>query len=78
MKIIDLDILPEYFSAIASGEKTFELREIRDRDFQINDILRLHCNDKSIDVEVTSILYGPILGLKNDWCIMSIKIKEMQ
>jgi hypothetical protein len=39
--IHDLKILPEYFEAILSGEKTFEVRSIADRDFNKGDELRL-------------------------------------
>lgn len=40
MKIHELKILPQYFEAVKSGEKTFELRK-DDRDFQVGDVLML-------------------------------------
>ena len=36
----DLKIKPEYFTAIADGRKTFEVR-YNDRGFHVNDTLRL-------------------------------------
>lgn len=44
--IHDLKILPEYFEAIISGKKTFEVRK-RDRDYKIGDLLVLN----EIDVQ---------------------------
>lgn len=32
---------PQYFDAVADGRKTFEIRERRDRDFQVGDVLQL-------------------------------------
>jgi hypothetical protein len=40
-KTHELKILPKYFVAVISGAKTFEIREKRDRDFQVGDILWL-------------------------------------
>ncbi len=39
-KIHELKILPQYFQAVKSGEKTFELRK-DDRGFQVEDVLML-------------------------------------
>ena len=39
--IHELKILPEYFDAVLSGEKTFEIRK-NDRPFQKNDLLALN------------------------------------
>ena len=44
-KIIELKILPEYFEAVKSGKKTFELRK-NDRDFCVGDILILRGGKK--------------------------------
>ena len=38
MKLHELKIKREYFNAIKSGEKTFEIRK-NDRDFQVGDII---------------------------------------
>jgi hypothetical protein len=39
--IHDLKILPEYFDAVLSGDKAFEVRSIKDRTFHPGDELRL-------------------------------------
>lgn len=44
MKIIELKTWPEYFDAVASGAKTFEIR-YNDRDYQVGDTLVLHRYD---------------------------------
>jgi len=38
----DLKILPVYFEAVKSGDKTFEIRDDRDRGFQKGDTVTLH------------------------------------
>lgn len=43
----ELKIKPEYFAAVINGEKTFEIRNNADRNFQVSDILVL----KSFDGE---------------------------
>lgn len=78
----DLKILPEYFRAVKSGEKTFEVR-FNDRNFQKGDMLHLRewngseYTGESIYVEVTYILN------KSDFCkdgyvIMAIRKMEQK
>lgn len=71
---------PEFYKAIVSGEKTFELRR-NDRSFKVGDILVLqeYDNVKSeytgneIKKQVTYILKGNIeFGLFADFCVMGI------
>ncbi|BES72217.1 hypothetical protein RE428_32350 [Marinobacter nanhaiticus D15-8W] len=38
----DLKILPCYFHAVERGDKTFEIRDDRDRGFQAGDTVALH------------------------------------
>ena len=73
-----LKILPEYFSAIERGEKTFEVR-FNDRDYQVNDILVLQEHEnkqytgREITAEVTYILDNPRF-CKEGYVIMAIKV----
>lgn len=73
-----LKILPEYYRAIESGRKTFEVR-INDRNYQVYDILHLEewtsdgYTGRTITAEVTYTLDN------SDYCkeghiIMAIKI----
>ena len=80
----ELKILPEYYNAVRSGKKKFELRK-DDRDFAEGDRLWLREWDpeegytgKAIMTNVTYILRGAMkYGLSQSFCIMSIgKIKE--
>jgi len=77
-KIHELKILPEYFDAVRSGDKRFELRK-NDRDFHSGDILRLKEWDgkeytgEELDVLVRYVLYGiDEYGLAEGYCILSI------
>ena len=64
-------ILPEYYSAIISGVKRFEIREKRDRVFSIGDILELKCgNERSLIVRV---IYITDYGMMPDYICMSIE-----
>ncbi len=77
-KIIELKILPEYFEAVKSGKKTFELRK-NDRDFCVGDILILREFDgskttgRSVTVGITYILQNCGFGLADGYAILSIK-----
>lgn len=79
MKTHKLKTWPEYFSAIAQGQKSFELR-FNDRNFQLGDILELkewHPSQKKYTgrtmlKRVTYILEG-FKGIESDYVIMSIK-----
>ena len=77
MKIHELKILPEYFDAVRSGDKRFELRR-NDRDFHKGDILCLKEWDgeqytgEEIDGLVRYILFNWTAGLQDGYCIMSI------
>ena len=68
--IHELEILPEYFTAIKQGRKRFEIREKRDRDFKVSDTLHLHCGTEMIRARVT---YITSYGMKPDYICMSIK-----
>lgn len=76
-KIHDLKILPEYFSPVVAGIKTYEYR-FNDRDYSVGDMLILRefkdgkYTGQQITVTVTHILKD-FEGLKEGWVIMAIK-----
>ena len=79
MKKHELKILPQYFQAVWSGIKTFELRK-DDRDYQRGDILVLREWDgekytgSALCVKVTYILQNAEkYGLKDGYIIMGFR-----
>lgn len=83
---------PNYFNAVLKGWKTFELR-YNDRDYRVGDKLLLMEFDpqatmdpfsgRTIEVIVQHMATPEvgdhaILGLKDGWCIMSIKPVEVK
>lgn len=77
-----LKILPEYFRAVRCGVKTFELRR-NDRNYQPCDTLVLQewtlengYTGQELTRYVPYVLYGPVLGLDPDWCILSLMAEE--
>lgn len=74
----DLKILPEYFMAVALDEKTFEIRK-NDSGYRVGDCLVLREWDgqeftgRNIVRYVSYILYDWQAGLKDGYCIMSLK-----
>ena len=78
--IHELKTWPKYFARIFMGEKTFEVRKA-DRDFQINDILKLiewdpdkeEYTGKVILRTVTYVLQGGQFGIDPNYVVMSIK-----
>jgi len=79
--IHELKTWPKYFARIFTGEKTFEVRKA-DRDFQINDLLKLLEWDPDTQeftgnillVRVTYVLPGGQFGIYGDYVVMSIKV----
>jgi len=66
----------EYFNAIATGQKTFELRK-NDRDFKVGDTVYLEewhnggrCGSL-FDFKIKYILYGGKFGLPEGYCIFN-------
>lgn len=80
MNTIHLKIDEQYFWEIHSGEKKFELREVRDRNFKIGDVLALRCDriNVTLHVTVTHLMRGPVMGLAEGWVIMSIERTELK
>jgi len=87
MTIHDLKIdLKEHYS-LRDGTKRFEIRK-NDRNFQAGDILHLKATlytgaemaegkplqytGEEMLVKVSQIIHGPIYGLAEGWCIMSV------
>lgn len=72
-----------FFDQIVSGSKSYELRRY-DRLFRVHDELYLREWDPDKKAytgryargTVTSMLIGPILGLKGGWVIMSTRVTE--
>lgn len=80
----ELKILPQYFAAVKSGEKTFELRK-NDRGYEVGDTLLLkkfvlreepkksyYTGDKIIK-EISYILEGGQYGLEEGCCVLGLK-----
>ena len=75
-----LKINPEYFKAIVSGIKTFEVRK-NDRDFKINDIICLHeyCPNErdytgeSRNRKISYIIKGGAFGIDSNYVIIGFK-----
>lgn len=87
MKTHDLKCYPAFFQAIADGTKTFELRR-NDRGFAVGD--RLHLREweepddpkdgrytgRELDVDVTFMIRGPLMGLQAGFVAMSVRRVE--
>lgn len=77
MKHHKIKILPEYYIAIASGRKTFEVR-FNDRDYQVDDVLHLQewvdgkYTGREMPVQVSYLLDDPCY-CKEGYVIMAIK-----
>lgn len=88
VNVHELKTDPIVFEAIKKEEKTFEIRK-NDRNFQVGDELwlretvntgkemangaPLEYTGRILVVNVTYILKGPIYGLADGWCIMSVQ-----
>lgn len=75
----ELKILPEYFEAVATYKKTFEIRK-NDRNFNVGDKLILkewyHGRYTGREVErwVSYIYHGDgTFGLPDGYCVMAVK-----
>lgn len=76
----ELKTWPEFYGAIADGEKTFELRK-DDRAFRAGDFLLLRewmpnigaYTGREMRVLVTYLMCGPSFGLQPNWVCMAIQ-----
>lgn len=87
-KTHELKTDPDVFDAVADGSKTYEIRK-DDRGFAVRDILHLRktrhtgaematgsglvYTGEELFATVTHILRGPVYGLQDGWCIMSVR-----
>lgn len=83
-----LKILPQYFKAVQSGEKTFELRK-NDRGFKVGDKIILQeyepfkdgvikgryglYTGQELEKEISYILTGGQYGLEEGYCILGLE-----
>lgn len=76
----ELKILPEYFEAVTSGRKKFEIRK-NDRDYKVGDLLYLrewngeNFTGDSYKAEVT---YITDYAQKDGYVVMGIKVLEKE
>lgn len=79
-KTHELKCWPEYFKAVESGEKTFEVRSTLDREFKVGDILYLREWDNEAErytgnellAPVTYVLEGGDFGIEHYYCVMGL------
>jgi hypothetical protein len=77
----DLKCWPQFFEAVASGEKRFELRE-NDRNYRVGDTLLLHewspngdgYSGRTVRARVTYVLHGGSFGLLRNHVCMFIEL----
>lgn len=87
----DIKIVPEALNAIVGNVKRAEFRDMKDRDYRVGDILRLHAWDDGTDtrsiprykslspptqVEITHIQTGPDFGIPEGYGVLSIRLVE--
>lgn len=80
-----LKIQSEYFEAVRSGKKRFEVRkDDRTPRYEVGDTLLLEeitadgtYTGRDVSVLVDYVYRGPI-GLQDEYCIMSIRLKNTQ
>lgn len=76
-KIIEVKCLPEYYEAVQSGVKSWELR-FDDRNYDVGDLLILRewkdgvYTGRRLTTKITYILKD-FAGLKDGWAILSVK-----
>jgi len=74
-----LKVWSEYFDALVSGDKSFEVRK-NDRNYQVGDILQLREWDKDkgeytgryASKVVTYMLNGGMFGIEQGYCVMGL------
>jgi Domain of unknown function (DUF3850) len=77
----ELKIHPNFYSAVASGQKKAEVRK-NDRDFRAGDIVSLlewlqisdRPTGRAVEVVITHVLPGGTYGLAADYCMFSFAL----
>ena len=78
MKTHELKIIPEYFEAVVSGKKNFEIRK-NDRNFHVGDKVVLkewngaEYTGNQVERYISYILFDWQAGLKDGYCIIALK-----
>ena len=83
MRIHSLKVWPEFFEALESGKKTFEVRRDSDRGFAVGDMLNLkefepspsggHYTDRQINRKIVYKLPGGKFGIDPDFCVLGLE-----
>ena len=73
MTIHDLTIEPQYLAELLAGTKTFEVRERRNRDFRLGDMLRFENAAGTYLFDVTYVFDGGKYGVADGWVVMSVQ-----
>lgn len=71
-----LQIDPEHLSDLVVGEKTYELRERRDRDFQVGDVLVFTHDRHEYRFRITHVGTLERAGVEG-WNVLSLKRVEV-
>lgn len=70
-----LKTLPEFWDAVKSGEKTFEVRR-NDRNFMVGDTLELirhaDSDERIITCEITYVLTGGQFGIEPGYSVLGL------
>lgn len=77
--IHELKTWPEYFKSVIERQKKFEVRKM-DRPFKLGDTLVLQEYDpkkqqytgQEVEFIVGCILRGPVFGIEDGYCVMSL------
>ena len=82
-RIHQIKIQDKFYRAIASGTKTFEIRN-NDRNYQVGDLLKFNViNDNKVTIHQPEVLYmityilQDVPGLKLGYVIFGIKVFEV-
>jgi len=76
----ELKTWPEYFQAVKSGKKTFEVRSTLDREFKVGELLFLREYDyqrgrytgDELLTRITYMLQGGDFGIEPNYCVMGL------